>query len=300
MLNFRSSGNAVLDDTRQAAAEGVVDLEEIGDDPVDLSELLADDALLDVLGGTDPDIGSRTSGDEGSDLESMLVAWRQDVDAAPIADLVDIDMAAAAITEGSRPRRRLKRRHLVPVASAAAVLMIAFTGFGLAARDAQPGDALWGVAQVLYIDHARAAQARESAEGDLQFAAGAWEQGNRSAAEAALKRAREQMQDVDAEHGLDELEAAHASLTAKFDKHEDTTESSTTEESASSEDSVTSTPPPPPQPPLPPEPPDTTSTQPPSSSTEPSESTTSPSETSGSSENPSSGAWGSENPFLPD
>lgn len=301
ILQFRPREGDAPDDTRQAAAEGIVDLDEIGDDPVDLAELLADDALLDALAGTDPDVGS-VAGSDGPDLESLLVAWRQDVDSAPIEELVDAETAAAAIAQGTRPHRRLKRRHLVPVASAAAVLMIAFTGVGLAARDAQPGDALWGVAQVLYTDHARAAQARSTAEGDLEFAEGAWEQGNRSAAEAALKRAREQMAAVDAEHGLDELEAAHASLTAKFGQHEDSHESSTSEQTSSSELVTSTTVPQQPPPPHFPPPPDTTSSQPPSSTTEPSESTTSPSETSGTSDSPSSGSlWGgggSENPFT--
>lgn len=304
VLHLRPREDDPSDDTRQAVADGVVDLDEIGDEPVDLSELLADDALLDALAGTDPDVGSQ-AGNDGPDLESLLVAWRQDVDAAPIGDLVDVDTAAAAIVEGTRPRRRLKRRHLVPVASAAAVLMIAFTGVGLAARDAQPGDALWGVAQVLYTDHARAAQARSSVQGDLTFAEGAFEQGNRSAAEAALRRAREQMGEVDSEHGLNELEAAHASLTAKYGKDEGTSGNTSSQRATSSQEPTTSQPlPPQPPPPEVPPPGPTTSAPPPSSSTEPTEPpTSSPSETSGTSDNPSSGSsWrstDSPNPLLP-
>ncbi|PKW16006.1 anti-sigma-D factor RsdA [Saccharopolyspora spinosa] len=186
---------------------------------VDLTALQEDDALLDALGGTNPDVSMPTESTRPS-LEALLVAWRQDADAAPIGDLVDTDAADAAIVAGNRPQRRLCRRHLVPVATAAAVLMITFTGVGVAARDAQPGDMLWGVAQVLYTDHTRAVVAASSAREDLNTAEGAIENGNRNAAEAALRSAQEQMRGVDDEHGLSDLRAAYASLTARIDDNE--------------------------------------------------------------------------------
>ena len=71
--------------------------------------------------------------------------------------------------------------------------MIAFTGVGVAARDALPGDMLWGVAQVLYTDHAQAVQAATSARENLRTAEDLLEQGDREAAEAALRSAKEQM-----------------------------------------------------------------------------------------------------------
>ncbi|WP_165968052.1 anti-sigma-D factor RsdA [Saccharopolyspora elongata] len=186
---------------------------------VDLTALQDDDALLDALGGTNPDVSMPTESTCPS-LESLLVAWRQDADAVPIGDLVDTDAAATAIVAGNRPQRRRGRRHLVPVATAAVVLMISFTGVGVAARDAQPGDMLWGVAQVLYADHTRAVVAASSAREDLNTAEGALENGNRNAAEAALRSAQEQMRGVDDEHGLSDLRAAYASLTARIDDNE--------------------------------------------------------------------------------
>ena len=272
----------------------LVDFEGDGEQ-IDLAELQADDALLDMLGGTNPDVGPR---DGESNLDALLVAWRQDVDSSPIGDLVDIDTAVATIAEARKPRRRLKRRHLVPVASAAAVLMITFTGVGLAARDAMPGDALWGVAQVLYTDHARMAQAASTAKDDLHRAEGALDQGDRSSAEQALDRAHEMMQGIDSEHGLAGLQAAHASLTLRMgeDGHWYPQPPSSSSVLASSSE----LPPPPPsheQPPPPQPPTDTTSTTP-STSQPPTETSSSPTETSGSSDHPSSGtgtgpSWGS-------
>ncbi|MGP4015421.1 anti-sigma-D factor RsdA [Saccharopolyspora sp. 5N708] len=261
----------------------LVDFDDFGEDPIDLTALQSDDALLDALGGTNPDVAASTADDRPS-LEALLIAWRQDIDAAPIGDLVDVDAAAAAIAAGIRPRRRLKRRHLVPVATAAAVLMITFTGVGVAARDAQPGDMLWGVAQVLYTDHTRAVQAASLAREDLNTAEGAIDRGNRTVAEAALRSAQEQMRGVDDEHGLADLRAAHASLTARMDQDD--------QPQTSQQPYPTPTPSPSPPPSESTVPPTESSSVPPSSSA-PTETSTSPSETSGSSENPSSG-WGSD------
>jgi hypothetical protein len=198
-----------------AGDDDLVDPDHAGEEPIDLAAVHSDDVLLDALGGTNPETPARDDG-RAPDLETLLVAWRRDVDAAPIGELVDIDRAVAAIAEGYRPSGQ-RRRHLIPLATAAAVLVIAFTGVGLAARDASPGDILWGVAQVLYTDHARVVQAATSARIELANANAAFLLGDRVAAEAALKRAQEQMQQVDAEHGLAELKSAQASLAAKVE-----------------------------------------------------------------------------------
>ncbi|MBE9375060.1 hypothetical protein IQ251_11470 [Saccharopolyspora sp. HNM0983] len=291
VLPFRHSG-----DERDSGGEGDpadeddlddVDLDDV-EDPVDLAALQADDELLDALGGPNPVLPEAPG--TGPSVDELLVAWRQDVDAAPIEDLVDIDTAAATIAQARRPRRKhLKRWHLVPVASAAAVLMITGTGFGLAARDAQPGDMLWGVAQVLYSDHTRAVQAATVAREELDNAEGALVDGDRSSAEAALRSAQQEIQDVDQDHGLRELRAAHSSLTARMGQSGQ--EQETTSETTSETEVVPPTgtqEPAPTEPPRPTEPTDS-STAPPTSS-ETSESTTSPSETSGSSqEHPSEG-----------
>jgi hypothetical protein len=147
----------------------------------------------------------------------MLLAWRRDVDAVPLADLVDTEVAASAIEAGQRRAGRRKRRFLVPVASAAAVFMITVTGVGLAAQNAMPGDPLWGVAKVLYADHARTVQAAALVRTDLDRASSAWDAGRKAEAEAELQQAEQQLRTIDQQYEKrGELEAAHASLTAKF------------------------------------------------------------------------------------
>ncbi|WP_017976714.1 anti-sigma-D factor RsdA [Actinopolyspora halophila] len=207
------------------------DLDE-DEDPLDLAQLRADDELLNTLGGTES--GSESFSDEsGVDVEALLLAWRRDVDSAPVGELVDTDSAVAAVEEGKPKRRARKRRHLVPVATAAAVLMITFTGVGLAARDAGPGDALWSVTQVLYSDRAASAAAASRAETQLEHASNAWQQGQEQAAETALQQAEQQFSTIDPGERRSELRAAHASLSAKFQQPPTPPESSSTESSGS-------------------------------------------------------------------
>ncbi len=267
----------LLDDDEDPDDEDL-DLEDL-EDPVDISAVQADDELLDALGGMESE-DSADEGGTGANLDALLVAWRRDVDSEPIGDLVDTDTAVAAIGEGTGSPRRRKRRHLVPIASAAAVLMIAFTGVGVAARDAMPGDALWGVTQVLYTDYARSAQAASTAEEQLEKANTAWDNGKHQRAEAALKRARAQMRAVESDQNLSDLRAAHRSLSAKFDRRTESSRNSSAPPTSSSENSASS-------PSLPPSPTRPPGNPPPSSSQTPS---TTPSMPSTSSETPSSGS----------
>lgn len=285
VIDFRSRVNSATDHGGAFEFADTVD-EDSDEEPVDLAQLQADDELLDRLGATDPEIDS--AGSKNTDLESLLVAWRRDVDSTPIDELVDAERAAHAISEGrggrTNPRIR-KRRHLVPVASAAAVLMIAFTGVSVAARDATPGDALWGVAQVLYTDHARSAKAASLAESQLENASKEWENGNRDAAQHALERAEKQLSTVDPGDQLSDLQAAHASLSAKFDRRPEIPPVGSSEPSTSSERSSATQPtklPTETSVPKPPVPtPSTGPSTPSSSPDEPTESST-PSESSGS------------------
>ncbi|WP_019852909.1 anti-sigma-D factor RsdA [Actinopolyspora mortivallis] len=212
-----------------AEEAGEEDLDTDGD-PVDLAEVRADDELLDLLGSTEAERGD--TADSEADLEALLLAWRREVDSAPVGELVDTDRAVAAVEEG-RPRRRARRRrHLVPVATAAAVLMITFTGVGVAARDAGPGDALWGVTQVLYSDRAASAAAASRAENQLELASRAWQRGEQEEAETALHRAAQQLRTVEPGERSD-LRETHASLSAKFQDPPEFPDSSSSEETSS-------------------------------------------------------------------
>ncbi|GGM58650.1 hypothetical protein GCM10012275_32280 [Longimycelium tulufanense] len=191
-------------------ADGPMDLDDTlieSGAPTDLSALQADDALLDMLGGTDPALTGRLAEQE---LSALLLSWRRDVDAEPIDELVDTDTALAVVAAARAPRRR--HRLLVPLASAAAVLAIAFTGVGMVARDAQPGDALWGLTRVLYSDHARSVEAAASVKADLEQARTLLANGRIAEARALLDRAETQIGEVNNEDGKRDLMATHGTL----------------------------------------------------------------------------------------
>jgi hypothetical protein len=183
----------------------------------DLSAVQADDALLDALGGSDPSIADGLGDQE---LNALLVAWRRDIDSEPLAELVDVDTALRTVGTAALAKRhaaRGRRRLLVPVAVAAAVLAIAFTGTGLAARSAQPGDTLWGLTKVLYADHARSVEAAATAKVDLEKANLALAGGNLDAARQALKEAQAALNQVTDDENRGQLMEQHRQLSAQLE-----------------------------------------------------------------------------------
>ncbi|WP_367134943.1 anti-sigma-D factor RsdA [Saccharothrix sp. HUAS TT1] len=173
----------------------------------DLAGIRADDALLDALGGRDGDVPDSLVDDE---LNALLLAWRHEVESPPMGELVDTDTAVATIA-AARPQPR-RHRFLIPLASAAAVLAIAFTGMSLVARDAEPGDALWGLTRVLYSEHARSVEAAVAVRSDLDSAGAALREGRYSEARDALLKASEGLPAVSPDDGKDDLVQRHESL----------------------------------------------------------------------------------------
>jgi hypothetical protein len=186
-------------------------LVEPGEDPfaaTDLSGIHADDALLDALGGANPDPNGELVEDE---LNALLLSWRQEVDSEPVTELVDTDTAVATIA-AARHRPRPRHRFLIPLATAAAVLAIVFTGMSLVARDAQPGDSLWGLTRVLYSEHARSIEAAVAVRTDLDSARAALREGRIDDAKQALEKATVSLPSVSSDDGKAELAARHDSL----------------------------------------------------------------------------------------
>ncbi|MEV6901984.1 anti-sigma-D factor RsdA [Amycolatopsis sp. NPDC051372] len=183
----------------------------------DLTAIQADDALLDALGGTDPAIADGL-GDQ--DLNALLLAWRRDIDSEPLAELVDVDTAVTTVKTASLARKRAdrsrRRRILVPVAAACAAVAIAFAGTGLAARDAQPGDTLWGLTKVLYTDHAHSVEAAAAAKLDLEKANLALADNRLADARKALDDAQAALNQVTDDENRDQLLEQHRQLAAQL------------------------------------------------------------------------------------
>ncbi|MGH3864335.1 anti-sigma-D factor RsdA [Actinokineospora sp.] len=185
------------------------------DDAIDFSLVHADDAFLDALGGAiRGEVPDETSVRD-DELAALLSSWRDDVDAEPIKELVDTKYAVATVI-AAKARNRRRPRLLVPFAAAAAVLAIAFTGAGLAAKDAQPGDTLWGLTRVLYADHARSVEAAASVRQDLSIAQTALAQGKLAEAKDKLDEAQKGLPSVSSEDGQADLAALHSNLVSQL------------------------------------------------------------------------------------
>jgi hypothetical protein len=174
----------------------------------DLSAVQADDRLLDALGSATPGAAGSLVDDE---LNALLLAWRNEVETAPFGELVDTETAIATI-QAARPQPVSRHRFLIPLASAAAVLAIAFTGVSLVARDAQPGDALWGLTRVLYSEHAKSIEAAAIVRSDLDSARLALREGKVTEAREKLNKVEAGLGSVSTADGKAQLEEKHAEL----------------------------------------------------------------------------------------
>ena len=198
------------DDTHVSPENEYFSALDLGEEADDLVQVRADDELLDALAAQVR--GEQVAVDfDDEQLNALLLAWRQDVDSVPVPEIVDTKTAVATVTAAKSARRR-RPRLLVPVAAAAAVLAVAFAGVGMAARGAEPGDALWGLSKVLYADHARSVEAAQSVRSDLNNAQQALQQGRIDEAKDALQAAGSQLPAVHTEDGKDDLQAKHESL----------------------------------------------------------------------------------------
>jgi hypothetical protein len=180
-------------------------------EPVDVVQVRADDTLIASLGQAE-DLQIDDPIDER--LAALLRAWRDDVHAEPQRGL---DLGAAVSALASAPRSRVpKQSPFGPLATAAAVLVVVFVGLGLAARDAEPGDALWGVTKVLYSDKARSVEAAVTVRTKLDQATELLQTGDRKAALAALQEAQQKLPGVAAEDGKQELASQAQQLMAQL------------------------------------------------------------------------------------
>jgi Anti-sigma-D factor RsdA to sigma factor binding region len=187
--------------------------------PADLAALQADDALLDLIGS-----GRYIPSESDDELTRVLAAWRREVHAEPTKELVDTSTAMSVIRAAAR--RPARRRHPVygSVAAVAAMVVLAFSGVGLVAKSAQPGDHLWGVTQVLYSDYARSVETAAAVRTELNEAKVALNQGHPERARAALAHVQQQLPAIGESEGLTDLTARHRQLEQKLNEPQGTRE----------------------------------------------------------------------------
>lgn len=196
--------------------------------PLDLVAVQADDELVGVLGAR-PDVsrGTAAGGGElppGDDrLVSLFRAWREEIDAEPIPELVDLDAAVAAVLAGVREHDRSARRRdvgrirrLAPVAAAAAVIVATLTGVGVGSQDALPGDRLWAIQKVVNPERAESVEAKVAVEGHLEKVRTALQQGDTVTAARELEAIRTQIPEVRGQEGQPLLVQEQEFLAAKL------------------------------------------------------------------------------------
>jgi hypothetical protein len=216
--------------------------------PIDLVAVQADDELVNALaarpaipvggrvpvqGGGEPrasglDEGGTDDGgadDGGTDdrLLAMLAAWRAEIDAEPIPELIDLDAAVAAVVAGvkaqefgDRRKRAGRIRQLAPLAAAAAIIVATVSGVGLGSQNSMPGDTLWAIQKVVNPERAESVEAKVAVEGRLEKVRSALKQGDTVTAAQELEAIRTEIPVVRGQEGQPQLVQEQEFLAAKL------------------------------------------------------------------------------------
>jgi anti-sigma-D factor RsdA-like protein len=183
-------------------------------EPIDLVAVQADDELINALAAGMSVSAPGVSGYDADDrVAAILAAWKADVDAEPIPELVDVDTAVSTVL-AARPRSG-RTRHLVPVAAAAAFIVLAIGGVSVTSYNAQPDDVLWGVSKVLYSERAESVEAAARVEERIANAKDALAAGQPQRAAQELAQAEADLSVVRPQEGQGELAEAQDFLEAK-------------------------------------------------------------------------------------
>lgn len=179
--------------------------DDLVDGPVDLAAVRADDALLDAIAGgavtgglgRDEDVFGHP-GQDDDHLAAILAAWKADIEADPMPELVSLEEAAEAVEAGheARDRRASRARRRMPFAVAAAAIAVALAGLTVAVHSAQPGDAMFGLTKVFFSQQADNATKAQEARATIEQANQAIRRGDPATAQSLLQSAAGQIQAV--------------------------------------------------------------------------------------------------------
>ncbi|HVH22331.1 MAG TPA: anti-sigma-D factor RsdA [Pseudonocardia sp.] len=183
--------------------------------PIDLVALQADDELINAL-AAGLTVAAADGGHQDDQMTAILAAWKAEIDAEPMPALVDLDTAVTTVQAARRPSGR--SRHLVPVAAAAAGLVILLGGVSLGSYSAEPDDTLWPVTKVLYSERAESVEAAGRVEARIARAERAIAEGQPALAKEVLRAAAADLAVVRPEDGLVQLGEVQSFLQAKAEE----------------------------------------------------------------------------------
>ncbi|MFD0365861.1 anti-sigma-D factor RsdA [Nocardia sp. GCM10030253] len=175
-------------------AEGVGDT-----GPVDIAAVRRDDALIDAIASDGP---VRTDSAEEYQLATLLADWRAELISEPMPGEPSLDEIVAAVNQeigarqvriGAQTSGRL--RLLRPIAGTAAALALVFGGMTAFSYNAEPGDPLWRVKEVVFSEQAQTTVVQR-ADNDLDAAQALLNSGNHELAKAKLDGARQNVTQV--------------------------------------------------------------------------------------------------------
>ena len=187
-------------------------------EPVDLTAVQRDDDLIEAIraGGRVPAVSA-----EEHQLAALLAGWRAEIvdPALPAGPTLD-EVAAAVDAELARqqPARRGGLRLLRPIAGAAAAVAVVMAGVTVFSYNAEPGDPLWKVKEVVFTEHANSTVAGIDTADNLQEAERLIRSGDAQGAIAVLQSATNRVGDIDDAAKRDELNAWRDRLIADLEK----------------------------------------------------------------------------------
>ncbi|WP_280460470.1 anti-sigma-D factor RsdA [Nocardia carnea] len=192
-----------------------------GSEPVDISAVRRDDELIDAIarGGPIP-----TESTEELQLATLLADWRAEIVAPPLPDAPDLDTVVAAVNQeiGARQARISAQsggrlRLLRPIATTAAALALVFGGLSVFSYQAEPGDALWRVKEVVFSEQAQSTVV-QYADDNLAAAQELLDEGKPEQAKARLEQASANATQVDDPAKRNELAARWRELVGQVGK----------------------------------------------------------------------------------
>jgi hypothetical protein len=174
-----------------------------GTDPIDIAAVRHDDELIDAIAGDGP---VSTGSDEEYQLAMLLATWRAELLAPALSTEPDLDIIVAAVNREIGARqvwfaaaesgRRNRLRFVRPIAGAAAAVAVIVGSTTAFSYNAQPGDPLWKVKQVVFSQQANSTIAQMDASNELDNAQRQLDLGDTAKAKASLDHARTRADDV--------------------------------------------------------------------------------------------------------
>ncbi|MEV0252153.1 anti-sigma-D factor RsdA [Nocardia sp. NPDC050712] len=178
--------------------------------PVDIAAVRHDDALIDAISSNGP---VQTDSEQEFQLATLLADWRAELIAPPLPASPDLDEVVAAVNQeiGARKIRAAAStgghlRLVRPLLGAAAALALVFGGVTAFSYNAEPGNPLWKVKEVVFSEQAQTTVVNR-ADGQLGQAGQALQQSNPTQAAAQLGRAKDNLTQVSDPEKKAELEA---------------------------------------------------------------------------------------------